>query len=86
MRYKKGDKVTITMKYLGKNQRTPNDLWINQDMIDMEGEVHVIRRTYHGTDYDRYYLEGDVCQWVWDEWCFAETTAAIDFSGVEELI
>ena len=31
-----------------------------------------------------YYLEGDT--WVWDEWCFAETTTAIDFSGVEELI
>lgn len=85
MRYKKGDKVTITMKYLRKDQRTPNDLWINQDMIDMEGEVHVIKRVHHGTDYDRYYLERDVCQWVWDEWCFAETTT-IDFSGVEELI
>ena len=52
----------------------------------MEGEVYVIKRVHHGTDYDRYYLEGDVCQWVWDEWCFAETTTAIDFSGVEELI
>ena len=84
MRYKKGDKVTITMKHLGENQRTPNDLWINQDMIDMEGEVHVIKSAYPGTGYDRYYLEGDT--WVWDEWCFAETTTAIDFSGVEELI
>jgi len=84
MRYKKGDKVTITMKYLGENQRTPNNLWINQDMIDMEGEVHVIKSAHHGTGYDRYYLEGDT--WTWDEWCFAETTTAIDFSGVEELI
>ena len=84
MRYKKGDKVTITMKYLREDQRTPNDLWINQDMINMEGEVHVIKRASPGTNFDRYYLEGD--SWTWDEWCFAETTAAIDFSGVEELI
>ena len=84
MRYKKGDKVTITMKYLREDQRTPNDLWVNQDMINMEGEVHVIKSAHHRTDFDRYYLDDII--WTWDEWCFAETTTAIDFSGVEELI
>lgn len=84
MRYKKGDKVTITMKYLREDQRTPNDLFVNREMAAMEGEVHVIKSARHGMNFDRYYLEDNT--WTWDEWCFAETTAAIDFSGVEELI
>lgn len=84
MRYKVGDKVTITMKYLNEDQMTPNGLFVNQAMIDMEGEVHVIKIVRPGTIFNRYSIEGN--EWTWDEWCFAETTAAIDFSGVEELI
>lgn len=84
MRYKKGDKVTITMKYLREDQRTPNNLFVNNEMAGMEGEIHVIKSAIPGVGFDRYSLEGS--GWVWDEWCFAETTTAIDFSGVEELI
>ena len=84
MRYKKGDKVTITMKHLGKDHTTPNNLFVSNEMASMAGEIHVIKSAIPGAGFDRYSLEGN--GWVWDEWCFAETTAAIDFSGVEELI